>query len=128
MQRQASARDMPKKKDWRTGLGKSMTLDNIGDLDDAEEEKLEKIAAVCINEGMRAKESDIFTAIGSFQIAWALGRYIENLALMDICSDFLMETGISRENLALWKNAGYEILINEGHIHDLMNYRTDEAA
>jgi hypothetical protein len=105
-----------------------MTLENIGDLDDAEEEKLEKIAAVCINEGIRAKENDFFTAIGSFQIAWALGRYIENVALMDICSDFLLELGISRDSLALWKDTGYQILINEGNLHDLMNYKTDEAA
>ncbi len=105
------------------------TLENLELLGDAEEEKLEQIAATCITEGVKAKKSnDIVTAIGSFQIAWAIARYTENIALMDFSTDLLVDAGIPEEFLNSWRNDGYEVLINSGMIYELLKYKLNEAA
>ena len=102
--------------------------DKMEHITEADANKLEELSAQCFNEGVVYRDSgNIIEALGCFEVAWALARYTEHIALMNISSDSLSNLGLCKRAVEECKRVGYEIVTGGDILECLIKGRTPKV-
>jgi hypothetical protein len=74
-----------------------------------ETKELERLAIEFLIDGCFLRTSDVKKARRCYSIAWGFGRHLEDINLMEICTEFLERSGMDREAVRGYREIGYEI-------------------